>query len=331
MAIHFRIVVLGLLSVVNLSAQQAPRKAPRSDQNLPAVASPSGYQANHWVPTVVLWCSEVKRREALTSALNADGFSVVLLQSAPGSKALEKIIASVRQRVRIAQGGVHAVIVSDTKKAIAAVLAQRQEFQTVTVCGNASATDLDALMRLPKRRIWVLVTGDAKEISAHLKEIHAERVVAGAAGDVHQVLDSFHDAAAVGDEDRYFAILPNDSVFLGTDATERWTGKQFRSFAMRYFKLPSAWTYVPLERHVTLSADGKLAWFDEALDNAGYGECRGTGVLAKRDTSWVVLQYNLTVPVPNDLMGGVAKKIRAHLDAKKSAAKKPAGQSAAGK
>jgi hypothetical protein len=322
MAIHFRIVVLGLLSVVNLSAQQAPR----SDQNLPAVASPSGYQANHWVPTVVLWCSEVKRREALTSALNADGFSVVLLQSAPGSKALEKIIASVRQRVRIAQGGVHAVIVSDTKKAIAAVLAQRQEFQTVTVCGNASATDLDALMRLPKRRIWVLVTGDAKEISAHLKGLHAERVVSGAAGDVHQVLDSFHDAAAVGDEDRYFAILPNDSVFLGTDATERWTGKQFRSFAMRYFKLPSAWTYVPLERHVTLSADGKLAWFDEALDNAGYGECRGTGVLAKRDTGWVVLQYNLTVPVPNDLMGGVAKKIRAYLDAKK-----PAGQSAAGK
>ena len=319
--------MLGLLSVVNLSAQQAPR----SDQNLPAVASPSGYQADHWVPTVVLWCSEVKRREALTGALNADGFSVVLLQSAPGSKALEKIMANVRQRVRIAQGGVHAVIVSDTKQAIAAVLAQRQEFQTVTVCGNASATDLDALMRLPKRRIWVMVTSDAKEISAHLKEIHAERVVAGAAGDVHQVLDSFHDAAAVGDEDRYFAILPNDSVFLGTDATERWTGKQFRSFAMRYFKLPSAWTYVPLERHVTLSADGKLAWFDEALDNAGYGECRGTGVLAKRDTGWVVLQYNLTVPVPNDLMGGVAKKIRTYLDAKKPVAKKPAGQGASGK
>ena len=126
--------------------------------------------------------------------------------------------------------------------------------------------------------------------------------------------DSFHDAAAVGDEDRYFTILPDDSIFLGTDATERWTGKQFRSFAMPYFKRASAWTYVPLDRHVTLSADGKVAWFDEALDNLGYGECRGTGVLERRAGSWVILQYNLTVPVPNDLMSMVAGKIRVHLD-----------------
>jgi hypothetical protein len=77
-----------------------------------------------------------------------------------------------------------------------------------------------------------------------------------------------------------------------------------------------------LERHVTLSSDGKLAWFDEALDNAGYGECRGTGVLQKRDGRWVLLQYNLTVPVPNDLMGDVAKKIRAYLDSPRGAGKK---------
>jgi len=60
--------------------------------------------------------------------------------------------------------------------------------------------------------------------------------------------------------------------------------------------------------------DGKLVWFDEALDNAGYGECRGTGVLQERDGGWVLLQYNLTVPIPNDLMGGFAKQIRVHLD-----------------
>ena len=122
------------------------------------------------------------------------------------------------------------------------------------------------------------------------------------------------EAAAVGDEDRYFAIFPGDAVFLGTDATERWSGDEFRAFAMPYFQRASAWTYVPFERHVTIAPGGALAWFDEALDNAGYGECRGTGVLVRRGDAWVLQQYNLTVPVPNDLMAGFAKRIRAHLD-----------------
>lgn len=318
MANHFRIALLGLLSTASLSAQQAPQR----DSDLPVVVSPSGYQKNHWVPTVVLWCSSGERCDALAGALTAGGFFVAQLHSAPGSKDLAKIMAKLRQRVRIAQGGVHAVIVSDAEKAVAAVLAQRQEFQTVTLCGAAAGAKTTALQRLPKRRVRAIATNDAGKIAAHLKALHKQRVVAGVAGEVHQVLDSFHDAAAVGDEDRYFAILPDDAVFLGTDATERWTGKQFRSFAMRYFKLPSAWTYVPLERHVTLSADGTLAWFDEVLDNAGYGECRGTGVLQKRDDGWVVLQYNLTVPVPNDLMGDLAKKIRAYLDSPRGAGKK---------
>jgi hypothetical protein len=100
-------------------------------------------------------------------------------------------------------------------------------------------------------------------------------------------------------------------ALIGADATERWTGREFRAFAARYFDRDSAWTYVPLERHVVVEAGGRLAWFDEVLDNAGYGECRGTGVLALRDGRWVLRQYNLTVPVPNDLMAGVAKQIRA--------------------
>src|SRR5690606_3189885 len=131
---------------------------------------------------------------------------------------------------------------------------------------------------LPRRRVLALATKDPQRLREHLLAWHQQRVGVGAAHDVSQVLDSFHDAAAVADEDRYFAILPDDSVFLGTDATERWTGKEFREFALRYCKGPSAWTYVPMQREVTLSPDGKLAWFDEALDNAGYGECRGTGV-----------------------------------------------------
>ena len=71
-----------------------------------------------------------------------------------------------------------------------------------------------------------------------------------------------------------------------------------------------AWTYVPLRRHVTVAASGALAWFDEVLDNEAYGECRGSGVLELRQGRWVVRQYNLTVPVPNDLMRGIAERIR---------------------
>jgi len=310
MANLLRNVLVSALSVAGLLAQQSPQR----DAGHPKVVTPPGYHAGDWVPVAVLWWRDAGSMAAVIEVLTAGGFAVVPLQGAPAPKELGAALTSVRQRVRIAQGGMHAVIATDAPAAIASLLAQRQEFQTVTLCGDAADADQKALLRLPRRRVQLLATKDAAQICDHLLSWHKQRVVAGPAHEVSQVLDSFHDAAAVADEDRYFAILPDDSLFLGTDATERWTGKQFREFAMRYFKLPSAWTYVPMQREVTLSSDGKLAWFDEALDNAGYGECRGTGVLQERDGGWVLLQYNLTVPIPNDLMGGFAKQIRVHLD-----------------
>ena len=301
--------------VAALAAQQPTHSTPSGDDDQLSLITPAGYQTQDWVPVVVVWwAAEDESLKQLCEALAASGFVVVPLVQAPDAKALQAMLTKLRQRVRIAQGSVHALVAHDPAAAIAALLAQRHEFQTVTVCGAAAEADLRAVRRLPKRRVHALAGTDAVPLRDHLKLLHQHRELTGPARGVSQCLDSFHDAAAVADEDRYFAILPDDAVFLGTDATERWTGKQFREFAMRYFKLPSAWTYVPLERHVTLSPDGKLAWFDEALDNAGYGECRGSGVLQERDGHWVLLQYNLTVPVPNELMGGVAKRIRAHLD-----------------
>jgi len=123
------------------------------------------------------------------------------------------------------------------------------------------------------------------------------------------VLDSFHDAAAKADEVRYFDHFAPDAVFLGTDATERWTLPQFRLFAMPYFQRDSAWVYTPRVRNVSLSPDGSTAWFDETLDNAKYGECRGTGVLIKSAGTWRIAQYNLVKPVPNDAMDGLLKVI----------------------
>lgn len=276
---------------------------------------PKGHKATDWVPGVVtFWSGEHEAKAALRDTFVGSGIAAVAVDGVPEDKAFAAMLFELRQRVRIAQGGLHAVIASDAKPALAAVLAQRHEFQTITVCGAAASADLTAVKKLRARRVHSLATADAVKLCDHVRKLHKAREMVGAAGAVSRTLDSFHDAAAVGDEERYFQILPDDSVFLGTDATERWTGKEFRSFAMRYFKRKSAWTYVPFERHVTLSKNGDTAWFDEALDNAGYGECRGTGVMVKRADRWVILQYNLTVPIPNDLMSGVAKQIRAHLD-----------------
>ncbi|MFN3243784.1 MAG: nuclear transport factor 2 family protein [Planctomycetota bacterium] len=279
--------------------------------------TPSPWQQGRWVPFVLVWpTGDADGDAARLQALADAGFAAALLDERADSQQLGKSLFAIRQRYRIDQGALHALVGADADTALATLLAQRHEFQTVTVFGAAADADLKAVRRLRTRRVHAVQGADAEALAQHLRRLHDARTPKGAAAKVARTLDSFHDAAAVGDEDRYFAIIPDDAVFLGTDATERWTGKQFRDFAMRYFERPSAWTYVPLERHITFSDDRKLCWFSEALDNAGYGECRGSGVMVLRDGSWVLRQYNLTVPVPNDLMADVARQIRRHTDGK---------------
>ena len=127
---------------------------------------------------------------------------------------------------------------------------------------------------------------------------------------VAAVLDTLHDAASKADGKRYFDCFAPDAVFFGTDATERWTIDQFRAYAQARFDQGTGWTYHPRKRHIFLSPDRETAWFDEALHNAKYGECRGTGVLVKRDGGWKIAQYNLTIPIPNEIALEVVERIR---------------------
>jgi len=127
---------------------------------------------------------------------------------------------------------------------------------------------------------------------------------------VARVLDDFHAAAAASDGDRYFAHFTDDGVFLGTDATERWTVAEFRAYAEPFFAKGKGWTYHPWERFVGLSADGATAWFDERLSHGRYGELRGTGVLRLEHGRWRIAQYNLAFPVPNDLALDLVERIR---------------------
>ena len=126
---------------------------------------------------------------------------------------------------------------------------------------------------------------------------------------VAAMLDDWHHAAAVADESRYFAHFAAHGVFMGTDATERWTVPQFRSWAKSRFASHKAWNFTPKARHIDFSADGRTAWFDELLDTPNLGLCRGSGVLVREDGTWKIAQYNLSVPIPNQLADGIVKQI----------------------
>lgn len=124
------------------------------------------------------------------------------------------------------------------------------------------------------------------------------------------VLDRFYETAAAADYEGYFALFAADGVFLGTDATERWTVAEFKAFVRPYFAAGRGWAYVPGERHVVVSPEGGYAWFDEALTSQAYGRCRGSGVMRLTADGWKVAQYHLTIPIPNDLAKQVVELLR---------------------
>jgi len=135
---------------------------------------------------------------------------------------------------------------------------------------------------------------------------------------INSTLDQLHDAASKADGSKYFKLFTDDAVYIGTDAAERWSIKEFRAFAEPYFAKGTGWTYKPRLRHVTV-ADIPchcIAWFDELLDSESYSTSRGTGVLILKGGSWKISQYALTFPIPNDLAKGMTTEIKA-FEAKK--------------
>jgi len=132
---------------------------------------------------------------------------------------------------------------------------------------------------------------------------------------VNRMLDDWHNAAAEADFDRYFGHFAGDSaIFMGTDATERWTVADFRSWARPYFEEGAAWDFTPVERHVYFSDYGRTAWFDERLDTPNLGPSRGSGVIVYRDTTWRIAHYNLSIPIPNAIVDDVVDQIGAELN-----------------
>ena len=131
---------------------------------------------------------------------------------------------------------------------------------------------------------------------------------------INKVLDDLHQYASEADGAKYFSLFDSDAVFFGTDATERWSINEFQEYALKRFENGTGWTYYPINRNIYLNNDKNTAWFDEELNNDKYGVFRGTGVLIKTNEGWKISQYNLLLPIPNDLLIDYSKEIKLFLN-----------------
>lgn len=119
--------------------------------------------------------------------------------------------------------------------------------------------------------------------------------------EINTFINKWHGAASDANAKVFFESMADNCVYIGTDATERWTKSEFVSFAKPYFDKGKAWDFKPYDRDVHVTSDGKFAWFSELL-TTWMGVCRGSGILVRTDQGWKLEQYHLSVTVPNDII-----------------------------
>lgn len=117
---------------------------------------------------------------------------------------------------------------------------------------------------------------------------------------INALLDDFHQAAAVGDKQRYLNHFAPNSVFMGTDDWERWPLAEFIDYVDKRFVDGKGWNYHSEERNVSFSTDGNTGWFDEIMVSEQWGRFRGTGVVVHIDNEWKIAFYSLTLLLPNE-------------------------------
>lgn len=115
--------------------------------------------------------------------------------------------------------------------------------------------------------------------------------------EVSEIIDSWHAAAATANFTDYFDLMTTDAIFIGTDATENWTRKEFQQYSKPYFDKGKAWSFTSLQRNVYYVQD--VIYFDELLDTQ-MGICRGSGVLKKENGTYKIAHYVLSIAVPNE-------------------------------
>jgi len=144
-------------------------------------------------------------------------------------------------------------------------------------------------------------------ISCETKQtVLTEKVVKIEKESVGIVLDSWHKDAAEANFDPYFNAMTDNSIFIGTDASENWNKTNFKNFSKPFFDKGQAWSFIAIERNIYVYNDGKMAWFDELLDT-WMGVCRGSGVLVKEENTWKIEHYVLSLTIPNENIQDVKK------------------------
>lgn len=127
---------------------------------------------------------------------------------------------------------------------------------------------------------------------------------------IELVLDTLHSSASHGQLQDYLNCFAEKAVFIGTDASECWEIEAFSMLCRDNFEDGKGWTYVPIERLVSINKDLNCAWFYERLKHEDYVEARGSGTLIKTDDIWHIVQYVLSFPVPNELVKTLVREVR---------------------
>lgn len=123
---------------------------------------------------------------------------------------------------------------------------------------------------------------------------------------ITNILNNWHKAAADANFDNYFEAMDTNSIFVGTDAKEVWSKKEFKNFSKPFFDKGKAWSFTTLKRNIYIHSSKEIVWFDEILDT-WMGICRGSGVLEKVNNQWKIKHYVLSVTVPNEDIKPVIK------------------------
>jgi hypothetical protein len=126
-----------------------------------------------------------------------------------------------------------------------------------------------------------------------------QKAVAEEEKNINILLDNWHLAAAEANYENYFQAMANESVFIGTDATENWNKKDFQAYSKPHFDKGKAWNFTTLERKIYFNQDHSVAWFDELL-NTQMKICRGSGVVVKENNEWKIKHYVLSMTIPNE-------------------------------
>ncbi len=138
-----------------------------------------------------------------------------------------------------------------------------------------------------------------------------------AARAAESVLADFHLAASQTDPQRFLEHLASDALFFGPDAADRFDLEALRE----RFSDVALWLGEASERHVFVSADETLVWFDERLDS---GRLHASGVLRRAGGEqaedptegpmerWQIVQYHAGTSVPIELIADLSEQLRAH-------------------